>query len=99
MPVGRTSGSVPRPEAPAHHLGWVQLVSQSRLLAQAESAAVGEAPLLSSPAARPQLRPSSPQAQGSRGGQGPQGHTACEVPDSPWAREPYVLLGCYCCVR
>lgn len=39
--VGRISGPLPLPEAPAHHLGWVQLVSQSSLLAQAESAVVG----------------------------------------------------------
>lgn len=39
--MGRIPGSCLLPEAPAHHLGWVQLVSQGSLLAQAESAAVG----------------------------------------------------------
>lgn len=82
VPVGRTSGSVPLPEAPAHCLGWVQLVSQSCLLAQAESAAVGAvfSPLLQPV---PSSVPSSLHAQGSPGRQGPQGHTAGEVRDSP----------------
>lgn len=98
VPVGRTSGSVPLPEAPAHCLGWVQLVSQSRLLAQAESAAVGAAfsPLLQPV---PSSVLSSPHAQGTRGGRDLKVTQLVRFETPPWAWEPYPLVGCCCCVR
>lgn len=87
----------PCPRGPAHHLGWVQLVPQSGLLAQAESAVSSPVlqPVLHSPLpslgyTREPMEDSDPRVTARLS-------VGLKIPGSAW--EPYVLAGCYCCVR